>query len=60
MPEILWEFKEVFDEELSRKLSPHRNCVLVIELEENVTLPRSKAYPLGKFEQELLKEYLEN
>ena len=32
---------------------------MVIELEENVTLPRSKAYPLNKMEMDMLKEYVE-
>ena len=59
IPEILEEFKEVFNQELSNQLPPSRACDMSIELEEDEALPRAKTYPLRKIETKLLKEYLD-
>ena len=58
-PTFLHPFQDVFEETLGNQLPPHQECNMVIELEENVTLPRSKAYPLNKMEMDMLKEYVE-
>lgn len=55
-PPFLVPYDEVFDEELGRRLTPQRECVMKIVLIEGTPLPKAKAYLLSRSGMQLVKE----
>jgi hypothetical protein len=59
VPEVYYEFADVFSRRKADTLSPHQDCDLKINIDEGAKIPAGPIFPLSKFELKTLREFID-
>jgi hypothetical protein len=59
VPEVYYEFADVFSRQKADTLLPHWDCDLKININEGAKIPAGPIYPLSKFELKTLREFID-
>jgi Reverse transcriptase (RNA-dependent DNA polymerase) len=59
VPEVYYEFADIFSRQKADTLPPHRDCDLKINIDEGAKVPAGPIYPLSEFELKTLREFID-
>jgi hypothetical protein len=59
VPEVYYEFADVFSRQKAHTLPPHRDCDLKINIDKGAKIPAGPIYPLSEFELKTLREFID-